>query len=106
MDEIMELHACKSRAAENITQLWFHYAARATHTIPGGVWNGQRWPCQRLIHLCIIMELHVLATCGASKIPFNSLYPNLEVLELNRSTSLLYIIPLLPKTSGYSCSTF
>jgi hypothetical protein len=102
IDQIIELQAHDKLTAEQLKQLWLHNTSPSCNPRSSGDiqrdWRTSSSPAKCLEHLTVLMHSTAQATWGKNLIQFNVIYPNLKILELNHSTSLLPVFPLLPRT--------
>jgi hypothetical protein len=97
VNDILRIHAYDQIASQELRQLWLHHAFVSDGDYDQH-WRTSPSPCKRLLHLRAFMNTGSCATWGKFRTPFNAMYPNMQTLELNHSTSLLPVFPLLPRT--------
>jgi hypothetical protein len=103
VDDSVKLHTYDSVAAQKLKYLWLHNAlASSPYHSPGTLdWQAESRPCQEVVHLRVFMNTgsHAIWESSTPITPtFKFIYPHLRILELTHSTSLVGIMPLLPRT--------
>jgi hypothetical protein len=102
IDQIVELQAHDKSTAEQLKKLWLHNTSPGCKPRSSGDiqwdWCTSSSPAKCLEQLRVFMHSTAQATWGNNLVPFNVIYPNLKILELNHSTSLLPVFPLLPRS--------
>jgi hypothetical protein len=97
LDAIDQLQAYDTMAAHELRQLWLYGSGRPAMNL-SSLWADRPSPCPRIERLSVQMMNWVTPTWGKHQVPFNIMYPSLRILELNVSTSLVPLMPLLPAT--------